>query len=76
MLDFEIQRCARKCAKSDREFQAGETFYSVLISEGGRSFGAISARKLGTGLRKTRWAGGSANCRSPTPKKGIGRPMT
>jgi len=34
MLDFEIQRCARKCAKTDREFQAGETFYSVLISEG------------------------------------------
>lgn len=33
MLDFEIQRCARKCAKTDREFQAGETFYSVLISE-------------------------------------------
>lgn len=34
MLDFEIQRCARKCAKTDREFQAGETFYSVLTSEG------------------------------------------
>ena len=34
MLDFEIQRCARKCAKTDREFQTGETFYSVLISEG------------------------------------------
>ena len=34
MLDFEIQRSARKCAKTDREFRAGETFYSVLISEG------------------------------------------
>ncbi len=34
MLDFEIQRCARKCAKTDREFSAGETFYSVLMSEG------------------------------------------
>jgi hypothetical protein len=34
MLDFEIQRCARKCAKTDREFQVGETFYSVLVSEG------------------------------------------
>ena len=34
MLDFEIQRCARKCAKTEREFQAGETFYSVLVSEG------------------------------------------
>ncbi|NLF72251.1 MAG: hypothetical protein GX575_24720 [Candidatus Anammoximicrobium sp.] len=34
MLDFEIQRCARKCAKTDREFSAGETFFSVLIPEG------------------------------------------
>lgn len=34
MLDFEIQRCGRKCAKTEREFQAGETFYSVLVSEG------------------------------------------
>jgi hypothetical protein len=34
MLDFEIQRCTRRCAKTDREFGPGEWFYSVLISEG------------------------------------------
>ena len=34
MLDFEIRRCARRCAKTDREFQQGETFYSALVAEG------------------------------------------
>ncbi len=33
MLDFDVQRCGRKCAKTDREFQPGETFYSVLIPQ-------------------------------------------
>jgi hypothetical protein len=35
MLDFEIQRPGRRCAKSDREFSPGETFYSALVAEGG-----------------------------------------
>ncbi|HAY78312.1 MAG TPA: hypothetical protein DCY79_00740 [Planctomycetaceae bacterium] len=34
MLDFDVQRCTRHCAASDRELQAGETFYSVLNAEG------------------------------------------
>lgn len=34
MLDFEIQRCARKCAKTEREFRSGETFYSALVPQG------------------------------------------
>jgi uncharacterized protein YbaR (Trm112 family) len=34
MFDFEIQRCTRRCAKTDRELQPGETFYSVLSTEG------------------------------------------
>ncbi|MBC8871123.1 MAG: hypothetical protein H8E44_16985 [Planctomycetes bacterium] len=34
MLDFEIQRCTRRCAKTDRDFQPGEAFYSVLRAEG------------------------------------------
>lgn len=34
MLDFEVQRCTRRCAKTDRELQPGEWFYSVLASEG------------------------------------------
>jgi len=34
MLDFEIQRCSRSCAKTDHEFAPGEEFYSVLVSEG------------------------------------------
>ncbi len=34
VLDFEIQRCTRHCAETNREFEPGETFYSVLIAEG------------------------------------------
>ena len=34
MLDFEVQRFTRRCAKTDRELQPGEAFYSVLISQG------------------------------------------
>jgi hypothetical protein len=35
MLDFEVQRCTRHCAKSDRELKPGETFYSMLVVEDG-----------------------------------------
>ena len=35
MLDFEVQRCTRKCAVSGRVFAPGETFYSVLQPDGG-----------------------------------------
>ena len=34
MLDFDVQRCTRRCAASDRELKPGEVFYSVLLSEG------------------------------------------
>jgi hypothetical protein len=34
MVDFEIQRCSRRCAKTDHEFAPGEVFYSVLVAEG------------------------------------------
>ncbi len=33
MLDFEVQRCTRRCAKTDRELEPGEVFYSVLAPE-------------------------------------------
>lgn len=33
-MDYEIQRCSRRCAATDREFSPGEEFFSVLIAEG------------------------------------------
>lgn len=33
-MDFELQRCTRKCAKTGRELAAGEAFYSALSAEG------------------------------------------
>ncbi len=34
MLDFDIQRCTRRCAATDRELRPGEVIYSVLVPEG------------------------------------------
>lgn len=34
MLDYQVQRCSRRCASSQRELEPGETFYSVLVPDG------------------------------------------
>lgn len=34
MVDYEIQRCSRRCAATDRELKDGEVCYSVLTAEG------------------------------------------
>jgi hypothetical protein len=34
VLDFDVQRFTRRCAKTGREFDPGETFYSVLLVDG------------------------------------------
>ena len=34
MLDFEVQRCTRRCAATERELRPGEPFFSVLLSDG------------------------------------------
>lgn len=34
MLDFEVQRCTRRCAETARELHPGEEFFSVLVSRG------------------------------------------
>lgn len=35
-MDYEIPRSTRRCAKTDRELQPGEGFYSVLVVDGGK----------------------------------------
>lgn len=34
MIDFDIQRCTRKCFATERELRPGETYYSVLLQQG------------------------------------------
>lgn len=36
MLDFDIQRCSRRCSLTERELKDGETCYSALVAEGGQ----------------------------------------
>ena len=33
-MDYEIQRCTRRCSVTDRELAPGEEFYSAIFSEG------------------------------------------
>lgn len=33
-MDFDIRKCTRRCAASDRELAPNEVFYSVLVREG------------------------------------------
>jgi len=33
-MDFEVQRCARRCCVSSRELREGETYYSALVPVG------------------------------------------
>ncbi len=33
MMEFEIQKCARRCARSERELRPGDLVYSALVSE-------------------------------------------
>lgn len=33
-MDFEVQRCSRHCAATERELSSGEVYYSALIAEG------------------------------------------
>jgi uncharacterized protein YbaR (Trm112 family) len=35
-MDYEIQRCSRHCAATDRQLQPGEEFYSVLVADGAK----------------------------------------
>ena len=34
MVEYDIQRCTRKCAATNRELKPGETVYSVLVAGG------------------------------------------
>lgn len=34
MIDYEVQRCTRHCAVTERELVPGEVFYSTLTTEG------------------------------------------
>ena len=35
-LEFEVEKCTRRCAATDRELRPGESFYSVLVPDGGK----------------------------------------
>ena len=34
MMDYDVQRCTRRCEATNRELAEGETYYSVLVLDG------------------------------------------
>jgi hypothetical protein len=64
-MEFDVQRCSRRCAETDREFRPGESFFSVLIPEG--------ADVVRRDLSAEAWQGapedaiGWWKCRAPEP---------
>lgn len=34
MHEYDVKRCTRRCAKTDRELRPGELFYSALVADG------------------------------------------
>jgi hypothetical protein len=49
LLDFEIQRCTRRCAASDQELKPGDVCYSVLEVQGAEVVRKDYASKAWTG---------------------------
>ena len=73
-MDYEVQRSARRCATSGREFAPGEKFYSALVVEGAelrRYDYAVEAWQRGP---RARSAGGSRSSPTPAPSGRTGSP--
>lgn len=49
MLDYDVQRCTRRCATTGRELAPGETIYSTLTVAGGQLLRADYAAEAWTG---------------------------
>ena len=68
-MDFDIQRCTRRCAASGRELAPGEAYYSVLRRQG--------AELVRADYAADRWRGPGADClgwwKSQMPDRDAGR---
>ncbi len=58
-MDFEVQRCTRRCASSQRELSAGEPFYSVLRAEAAATGPAVVVRY---DYAEDAWSGPPQDC--------------
>lgn len=65
LLDFEVQRCARRCAATERALDAGDVCYSVLEINGADVVRKDYCAEAWTGAPET--ALGWWKCRIPEP---------
>ena len=54
LLDFEVRSCSRRCAKTERELQPGDSYFSVLTEEG--------AELVRTDYSTEAWVGAPDDC--------------
>lgn len=70
LLDFEVRSCSRRCAKTERELQPGDSYFSVLTEEG--------AELVRTDYSSEAWEGEPEDCvgwwRSRVPTVGDSKP--
>jgi hypothetical protein len=69
LLDFEVQRCTRRCAVSGRELVPGDVFFSVLAVEGAEVVRHDYCREAWTGAPGSALGWWKTTVPSPTAKK-------
>lgn len=55
-MDYEVQRCTRRCSATGRELAEGETFYSALVTDGGHVQRIDFCREAWTGPPANAWS--------------------
>jgi hypothetical protein len=69
LLDFEVQRCTRRCAATGRELAPGDVCYSVLAVEGAEVVRRDFCREAWTGAPNSALSWWKTAVPSPTAKK-------
>jgi hypothetical protein len=69
LLDFEVQRCTRRCAATDRELAPGEECYSVLEVEGADIVRKDFCRAAWSGVPENAFGWWKSRVPEPTAKK-------
>jgi hypothetical protein len=68
-LDFEVQRCTRRCAATDRALEAGDDCYSVLEIDGAEVVRKDFCREAWRGAPETAFGWWKSRVPEPTAKK-------
>ena len=69
LLDFEVQRCTRRCAATDRALEPGDDCYSVLEVQGADVIRKDFCREAWSGVPENAFGWWKSRVPEPTAKK-------